>query len=262
MARALELCAEHGGACRCAAGAAASRGGGGRGGLLARGVPRRALHARRARRHGRARRDLRDGDHVGALPGLSRARERGGRGGGARGVRTTGEGVLPLHPRLPRRARRRTSPCSRPRAAARRSSSGRRSSARSSEAIIAEGGTITHHHAVGRDHRPWYDRQRPEPFARGAARGQGGGRPRGDHEPGRADRSAADEDRGARPRRRRRPARGRARRARAARWWSIARERTAAVIDERGLRVQQRDARRVRRAPARASRGCGSRWTC
>ena len=24
---------------------------------------------------------------------------------------------------------------------------------------------ITHHHAVGRDHRPWYDRQRPEPFA-------------------------------------------------------------------------------------------------
>ena len=25
--------------------------------------------------------------------------------------------------------------------------------------------TITHHHAVGRDHRPWYDRQRPEPFA-------------------------------------------------------------------------------------------------
>jgi alkyldihydroxyacetonephosphate synthase len=25
--------------------------------------------------------------------------------------------------------------------------------------------TITHHHAVGRDHRPWYDRQRPDPFA-------------------------------------------------------------------------------------------------
>jgi alkyldihydroxyacetonephosphate synthase len=28
--------------------------------------------------------------------------------------------------------------------------------------------TITHHHAVGRDHRRWYDRQRPEPFARRA----------------------------------------------------------------------------------------------
>ncbi|MBK5306058.1 MAG: FAD-binding oxidoreductase [Frankiaceae bacterium] len=34
------------------------------------------------------------------------------------------------------------------------------------EAILASGGTITHHHAVGRDHRPWYDRQRPDPFAR------------------------------------------------------------------------------------------------
>ncbi len=33
------------------------------------------------------------------------------------------------------------------------------------EAIIATGGTITHHHAVGRDHRRWYDRQRPDPFA-------------------------------------------------------------------------------------------------
>jgi alkyldihydroxyacetonephosphate synthase len=34
-----------------------------------------------------------------------------------------------------------------------------------SEAVIEGGGTITHHHAVGRDHRPWYDRQRPAPFA-------------------------------------------------------------------------------------------------
>jgi alkyldihydroxyacetonephosphate synthase len=33
-----------------------------------------------------------------------------------------------------------------------------------SEAVLAAGGTITHHHAVGRDHRPWYDEQRPEPF--------------------------------------------------------------------------------------------------
>jgi alkyldihydroxyacetonephosphate synthase len=36
---------------------------------------------------------------------------------------------------------------------------------RVSEALDAEGATITHHHAVGRDHRPWYDRQRPDPFA-------------------------------------------------------------------------------------------------
>jgi alkyldihydroxyacetonephosphate synthase len=36
---------------------------------------------------------------------------------------------------------------------------------RASDAVIEAGGTITHHHAVGRDHRPWYDRQRPAPFA-------------------------------------------------------------------------------------------------
>ena len=37
--------------------------------------------------------------------------------------------------------------------------------AAASEAIVSAGGTITHHHAVGRDHRPWYDLQRPDPFA-------------------------------------------------------------------------------------------------
>ena len=41
-----------------------------------------------------------------------------------------------------------------------------------SETLLALGGTITHHHAVGRDHRPWYDRERPDGFARalGAAK--------------------------------------------------------------------------------------------
>lgn len=34
-----------------------------------------------------------------------------------------------------------------------------------SDAIIAAGGTITHHHAVGRDHRDAYDEQRPDLFA-------------------------------------------------------------------------------------------------
>ncbi len=37
--------------------------------------------------------------------------------------------------------------------------------AAASEALLAHGATITHHHSVGRVHRPWYDRQRPEPFA-------------------------------------------------------------------------------------------------
>jgi len=40
---------------------------------------------------------------------------------------------------------------------------------RASEAILGAGGTITHHHAVGREHRPWYDRQRPGPFAQALA---------------------------------------------------------------------------------------------
>jgi alkyldihydroxyacetonephosphate synthase len=34
-----------------------------------------------------------------------------------------------------------------------------------SEVVLAAGGSITHHHATGRDHRPWYDRQRPDAFA-------------------------------------------------------------------------------------------------
>jgi len=33
-----------------------------------------------------------------------------------------------------------------------------------SEAILALGGTITHHHSVGRDHAPWYRREVPELF--------------------------------------------------------------------------------------------------
>ena len=37
--------------------------------------------------------------------------------------------------------------------------------AAASQAILDAGGTITHHHAVGRDHRPWYDAQRPDVFA-------------------------------------------------------------------------------------------------
>ena len=35
---------------------------------------------------------------------------------------------------------------------------------RASDALIKAGGTITHHHAVGRDHMKWYETQRPELF--------------------------------------------------------------------------------------------------
>jgi alkyldihydroxyacetonephosphate synthase len=33
-----------------------------------------------------------------------------------------------------------------------------------SDAVTAHGGTITHHHAVGRTHRPWHEREVPAPF--------------------------------------------------------------------------------------------------
>lgn len=36
--------------------------------------------------------------------------------------------------------------------------------AAASDALASAGGTITHHHAVGRTHRPWFDRERPPLF--------------------------------------------------------------------------------------------------
>jgi alkyldihydroxyacetonephosphate synthase len=53
-----------------------------------------------------------------------------------------------------------------------------------SEVVIDAGGTITHHHAVGRDHRPWYDRQRPEPFAAALRAAKGAVDPAGILNPG------------------------------------------------------------------------------
>jgi alkyldihydroxyacetonephosphate synthase len=41
--------------------------------------------------------------------------------------------------------------------------------AAASDAILRLGGTITHHHAVGRDHMPWYARERAPGFARALA---------------------------------------------------------------------------------------------
>ena len=52
------------------------------------------------------------------------------------------------------------------------------------DAVIAGGGTITHHHAVGRDHRPWYDRQRPAPFAKALAGAKAALDPQGILNPG------------------------------------------------------------------------------
>lgn len=53
-----------------------------------------------------------------------------------------------------------------------------------SEALIAGGATITHHHAVGRDHRPWYDQQRPDLFASALQAGKAALDPAGILNPG------------------------------------------------------------------------------
>jgi alkyldihydroxyacetonephosphate synthase len=53
-----------------------------------------------------------------------------------------------------------------------------------SDVVIEQGGTITHHHAVGRDHRPWYDRQRPDPFATALRGAKAAVDPRGALNPG------------------------------------------------------------------------------
>jgi alkyldihydroxyacetonephosphate synthase len=56
--------------------------------------------------------------------------------------------------------------------------------AAASEALIAAGGTITHHHAVGRDHRRWYDGQRPDQFAKALRAAKSALDPRGVLNPG------------------------------------------------------------------------------
>jgi alkyldihydroxyacetonephosphate synthase len=41
--------------------------------------------------------------------------------------------------------------------------------AAASEALAAAGGTITHHHAVGQTHKPWYERERGPVFGEALA---------------------------------------------------------------------------------------------
>jgi len=53
-----------------------------------------------------------------------------------------------------------------------------------SAALISSGGTITHHHAVGRDHRGFYEEQRPDRFAAMFAAAKGSVDPAGVMNPG------------------------------------------------------------------------------
>ncbi|MBL8893476.1 MAG: FAD-binding oxidoreductase [Rhizobiales bacterium] len=55
---------------------------------------------------------------------------------------------------------------------------------RASDALIAAGGTITHHHAVGRDHMPWYRKQQPALFGQALAAAKSTLDPRGILNPG------------------------------------------------------------------------------
>jgi alkyldihydroxyacetonephosphate synthase len=74
-----------------------------------------------------------------------------------------------------------------------------------SDALIAGGATITHHHAVGRDHRRWYDEQRPEPFAAALRGAKAALDPRGIMNPGVLIDPREAEDRGPREARGRGP---------------------------------------------------------
>ncbi len=137
------------------------------------------------RRH---QRHLRDRDHLGALRGVPRRDQGRHRSGDPRRDRARRRRHLPLHPCLPGRPGALLHLPRARRAMASWSRSGTRSSPPAFDAVIASGGTITHHHAVGRDHRPWYDRQRPPLFADGAARRQADDGSAGPAQSGRADR--------------------------------------------------------------------------
>jgi alkyldihydroxyacetonephosphate synthase len=56
--------------------------------------------------------------------------------------------------------------------------------AAASDVLERLGATITHHHAVGRDHFRWYDRQRPNPFGTALAAAKKSLDPRGILNPG------------------------------------------------------------------------------
>ena len=64
-----------------------------------------------------------------------------------------------------------------------RSRAGARPRHAAMDAIVAAGGTITHHHAVGTDHQPWLGSEIGPVGFDGAARRQGRGRPRRDPQP-------------------------------------------------------------------------------
>jgi len=55
---------------------------------------------------------------------------------------------------------------------------------RVTDAMLEHGATVTHHHAVGRDFRKWYERQQPAPYQRALAAAKGAVDPAGVLNPG------------------------------------------------------------------------------
>ena len=140
--------------------------------------------ARHSPRHRRARRDPRDRDDVGAPRSSQDGRHRRAHGQPHR-RRHQADRDVPHLARLSGRAPRCTSPSSR-RSRPIRPRSGRRAKDAASRAIGAAGGTITHHHAVGRDHRPYLEAEIGDARRRDPARGEGDRRSARHHEPRRA----------------------------------------------------------------------------
>ena len=136
-------------------------------------LPARAAPARRLRAARPGQRDVRDRGHVGSFPGVPRGRARGDAARGA--ARRVAAARCPAaSPTCIPTARRRTTRSTRPVGRDQELEQWDAIKAAASEAILALGGTITHHHAVGRDHAPWYRREVPELFtaALGAAKAE------------------------------------------------------------------------------------------
>ena len=123
--------------------------------------------AERAGQPGRGRGHLRDRLHLGPLPRAARGRHRSGCrrrwqracGGGRRSPAAS-----PTSTRTARRPTTRSSARAAP--GEELAQWARAQAAPRATRCANRARTITHHHAVGRLHRPWYDRERPEPFAR------------------------------------------------------------------------------------------------
>ena len=119
---------------------------------------RGALPARQAPGRRPAGRDAGDGGHLGGAAHRLRRRPPGP-AGVADPRRTTSADHEPRLARLPDRRLAVRDRARRPRRRRCRSSSGSAAKRAATDALLGAGGTLTHHHAVGADHRPWMERE-------------------------------------------------------------------------------------------------------